>query len=144
VDQVAVAKPVPVADEESAAFWEGAARHELRIQRCARCGWYAHPPRLICASCQSLKPEFHSETVSGRGRVRTWTVIRSAFLPGFAPDVPYSVIEVELDEQPGLRLLARRHGEQGPQLAIGARAEIVFDDVAPGISIPRWRLVAQR
>jgi uncharacterized OB-fold protein len=67
-------------------------------------------------------------------------VIRDAFLPGFAPYVPYVVAAVELEEQPGLRMVARLvDGPDGP-LAHGAAVETRFDDVAPGVAIPVFGL----
>jgi uncharacterized OB-fold protein len=69
-------------------------------------------------------------------------VIRSAFLPGFAADVPYVVAAVELEAQEGLQMVARlRDGPDAP-LSAGAPVDTVFEDIAEGISIPMFRLVA--
>jgi uncharacterized protein len=43
------------------------------------------------------------EAVSGRGTVWSFTVNRYAWTPALEP--PYVIAEVELEEQPGLRLL---------------------------------------
>ena len=129
-------KPVPVPDEASAGFWAAAAGHALAMQRCTNCGRYAYPPAVVCTGCLAPEPSFRWEPVSGRGRVASWTVIHQAFLPGFAPDVPYTVLEVELDEQEGLRLVARQAGEWDPTL--GEPVEVVFDGVGDGLSVPRF------
>jgi uncharacterized protein len=134
-------RPVPVADDRSAGFWRAAAEHRLAIQRCSRCGWLSYPPDVICSNCLALDSSFTWETMSGRGTLRSWTVVRTAFLPGFASYVPYVVAAAELDEQSGLRLVARMAGDPGPGLVYRGPVETVFEDVAEGVSIPMFRLV---
>jgi len=43
--------------------------------------------------------------VSGRGKVSTFTIVRYPAAPEFA--LPYVLVMVELDEQVGLRMIAR-------------------------------------
>ncbi|HZA77275.1 MAG TPA: OB-fold domain-containing protein [Acidimicrobiales bacterium] len=136
----AVTKPIPAPDPESEEFWAAAASHVLAIQRCTNCGWYAYPPNIVCTNCLSPEPAFRHEPVSGRGRVKTWTVVHHAFLPGFAPDLPYVVAEVELEEQEGLRMIARLVDAEPGDLTLGAPVEVVFDDVAEGIAVPHFAL----
>lgn len=132
-------KPVPVPDEDSEGFWSAAAQHVLALRRCTECGFFGYPPTVICRSCLSTRRSFAYEPVSGRGQVVTWSVMHQAFLPGFRGDVPYVVVDVELVEQPGLRLVAQLIGP-AEGLAIGAPVEVVFDDVAPGVSVPHFAL----
>jgi uncharacterized OB-fold protein len=80
--------------------------------------------------------------VSGQGTLRSWTTIRTAFLPGFAPYVPYVVAAVELAEQQGLRFVARLVTQPESVLVYGAPVETVFDEVADGLAIPMFRLVS--
>lgn len=136
-------KPVPVPDAVSEGFWQAAARHVLAVQRCATCGWYAYPPDVICVNCLSPKRSFRYEPVSGRGRLRSWTVTHDAFLPGFRADAPYVVADVELDEQPGLRMVGRLAGGDPGRLELGAPVEVVFEDVADGVAVPCFRLVGR-
>jgi uncharacterized protein len=136
----AVAKPIPVPDPTSEGFWRAAGSHVLAIQRCADCGWFAYPPGIVCANCLSARPSFRYEPVSGRGRIKTWTVVHRAFLPSFAADVPYVVAEVELEEQDGLRLVARLVDVEPGDVTLGAPVEVVFDDVADGIAVPHFAL----
>lgn len=110
----------------------------MTIQRCASCGWYNYPPKIVCISCRADPPELEWAAVSGKGRVKTWTIMRDAFLPGFAQEVPYVVADIELVEQPGLRIVARLADVAEDELALGLPVEVGFDDVAGGISIPRF------
>ena len=46
-------RPVPVPDEASAPFFEGAARGELMLQRCRACGAFMWPVKPRCVECFS-------------------------------------------------------------------------------------------
>jgi uncharacterized OB-fold protein len=134
-------KPVPVPDSTSEGFWSAAAKHVLAIQRCAHCGNFAHPPVLACRACLAPEPAWRFEPVSGRARVHTWTTLRQSFLPAFKGDVPYTVVDGELEEQRGLRMVALLL-DPPDRLKLGASLVTVFEDVAPGIAVPRFRFAA--
>ncbi len=89
------ARKLPLIDKESGFFWTGGAEGRLMIQRCTACGHYQHPPLPLCPAC-------HSEAVapaqvSGRGRIRSFTINRQAWLPGL--EAPFVFAVVELVEQ---------------------------------------------
>lgn len=131
-------RPVPAPDEMSAPFWAATARHELALARCSRCGAYAHPPDVVCPHCRSTDPDFTFASVSGNGTIRSWTVMRQSFLPGF--DVPFVLVDVELDVQPELRLIGRLMSGETPGLKLGARVRLEFEDLRPDVSIPAFEL----
>jgi len=133
-------RPVPVPDEFSAPFWDAAAQHVLSIARCSRCGAFSHPPDVICPHCGSTDPGFEFQPVSGRGSVRSWTVVRQSFLPGFEADLPFVLVDVELVEQPELRLIGRLLDGPDAPLALGTAVKAAFEDIAPGVSIPAFAL----
>ena len=134
-------RPVPVPDASSAGVWQAAADHRLVVQRCTNCGWLSYPPDVICSRCLTTRPLFEWQPVSGRGTLRSWTVVHTAFLPGFTPYVPYVVAAAELVEQGGLRLFARLVDAPEAMLTYGAAVETVFEDVADGVAIPVFRLL---
>ncbi len=91
--------------EPTAEFWAGAARHELRIPHCDRCGracWY---PRERCRYCGGTR--FTWRTMSGRGTLFSWVVVTHAFLPHFGDLVPFVPGLVALDEDPAVRVATR-------------------------------------
>jgi uncharacterized OB-fold protein len=61
------------------------------------------------------------------GAVRSWTVVRQAFLPGFDALVPFVLVDVELDAQPELRLIGRLLDGPDAALAVGTRVALRFD-----------------
>jgi uncharacterized OB-fold protein len=93
-------KAPPAPTLETRPYWDGCKRHEPRIQRCGACGHYQFYPRIYCAQCFSDRVEW--VTASGRATVLSFTVVRRPVSPAFAPDVPYVVALVTLDEGPSM------------------------------------------
>jgi|ERR1700683_1391243 len=136
-----VGRPLPVPDQSSEGFWAAASDHVLAIQHCGHCDNAAHPPVIVCSACLSPDSEFDFRPISGTGRMRTWTVIQDPFLPGFRAEVPYIIADVEFDDVPDVRMVARLTIDGEAPLVIGAPTETTFEDVASGIALPRFRLL---
>jgi uncharacterized OB-fold protein len=134
-------RPLPVPDERSAGYWRATRAHVLAIARCSRCGVFSHPPDDVCAACGDVDPQFVFEPVSGEGTLRSWTTVRQALLPGFEDEVPYVLVDVELDAQAGLRITGRLLDGDGRELRLGARVRVAFEDVAPDVAVPAFTLV---
>jgi uncharacterized protein len=133
-------RPIPVPDERSQGYWDAAADHVLAIARCSRCGTFAIPPDIVCSHCHSTEPDFTYVPVSGRGVVRSWTVMHQSFVPGFDDLIPFVLVDVELEEQADLRTIGRLLDGPDTPLAIGARVTVAFEDLGPGISVPAFEL----
>ena len=131
-------RPLPVADETSAGFWSAAARHVLTLARCSNCGKMTLPPDLTCPNCLCTDPRFTFEPVDGRGRVRTWTIIRRSFLQGF--ELPFVLVDVELNEHPQVRIVGRLLDGADAPLKLGAPVKVVFENIAPDIAVPAFQL----
>lgn len=132
------ARVTPIPDDRSAPFWEAAAAHVLTVARCRVCQRLTHPPDTVCPHCGSTDPAFAFVPVSGRGRVRSWTVVRRSFLPGF--EVPFLLVDVELVEQPELRLIGRLVDGPETGLQVGNAVRAAFEDIAPGVAVPAFAL----
>lgn len=107
------ARPPQTPSEISVAFWEGANKGRLLLQRCAACGTLRHYPRLLCSTCYSEAVEW--QEASGRGRIHSWTVAHHPFHPSFRDEVPYTLVTIDLEEGP--RALGRW---AGGELTIGS------------------------
>lgn len=132
-------KLLPEPTPETAPFWEGTKRHELRIQFCRDCQRYYFYPRPFCPRCLSDKTDWR--TVSGRGKLHTY-VINHRAAPGWEADAPYVIAIVELDEGP--RMMTNIVGVAGPtpdKLPVDAPVEVVWEDASDKISLPKFRLV---
>ena len=129
---------------ENAEFWAGAARGELRVQRCPDTGRLIFPPRVRSPHGRRAEPEWVS--VSGRGRIWSFVVPHPPLLAQFAAVAPYNVVLVALDEDPTIRLVGNLVSEAGAPLdsvdpstiEISAPVRVVFERVSEAINMPRW------
>jgi uncharacterized OB-fold protein len=131
---------LPVADTRSAEYWSAAARHVLALPRCADCGQVSLPPDVVCPHCRSANPRYAFEPVRGQGSIRSWAVVHDSFLPGFDADLPFVLVDVELDEQRDLRMIGRLLDGPGLALHIGDRVSVAFEDLGDAVSIPAFTL----
>src|SRR4051812_25961562 len=92
-------KPLPVADEDSRPYWEGANAHELRAQRCSDCGRLRWPPAGICPNCHRWDHTW--EKLSNQGTVMSFVIVHRSSAEGFAKDVPYIIAKVTIDDTDG-------------------------------------------
>jgi len=105
-------------------FWAAAARGELAVPRCDACGRYVWYPDGTCRFCDS-----HASTwtrLSGRGRLFSWSVVRRAFIPQVAADVPYVAGVVTVDEDPAVRIVTRIVDCDPGRLRIDMPVRVVF------------------
>jgi hypothetical protein len=75
-------------------------------------------------------------TASGRGTLYTFTIIRLVFHPAFAKEVPYNVAVVQFEEGP--LFVTNVVGIDNDALEIGMPLTVVFEDVADGVSVPKF------
>jgi uncharacterized protein len=69
--------------------------------------------------------------------------MRQSFLPGFDADVPFVLVDVELDEQPDLRLIGRLTDGTDAPLRVGSKVSVVFEDLSSNVSVPALALDPQ-
>jgi uncharacterized OB-fold protein len=138
---VTPARPLPVPDAQSAPFWEAGTSGILALAKCARCRRFAHPPDAVCPHCGSTDPQFTFEPVARHGRVCSWTVVRQSFVPGFDDDVPFVLVDVEIDGT-DVRLIGRLVDGPGTPIAIGDVARVVFEPVGDGLAVPAFTVPA--
>jgi uncharacterized protein len=131
----AAGKPVPVPDEISAQFFDGARAGKLMLQHCDACDAWSFPVRERCPHCFAARLAWRQ--ASGRGSLYTFTIMHQVMNPGFASAVPYNVAQVDLDE--GVRMTSNIVGIDNDALRIGMRLEAVFEGET--VSIPKFRPV---
>lgn len=93
-------KPIPVATETSAPFWDGLREQQVHIQQCADCGHWIFYPRKRCSQCLSERLEW--KIISGMGTLYSYTLSRVPTAPEFADEKPQILAVVQLDEGPRL------------------------------------------
>jgi uncharacterized OB-fold protein len=122
---------IPTPDGPNVDFYRHVLTGRLHLQHCAACDRYQHPPRYRCPACGS-EDALEWVPVSGDGRIHTWTVTHRPVDPGWADEVPYATVVVELDE--GVRLVgAWEHAEPADltlDLPVQLRIEPASDEFA--------------
>ncbi len=133
--ETAYKRPLPRRRGMAGEFYEYCKKHELRFQRCTDCGTWRHVPRDMCAKCGSFNWEWAKS--AGKGKVFSWTTAMQPMLPQFADLVPYSPVVVEMDE--GVRLVSWLTDVPPDDLRLDLPVEVVFDDVTPEVTLPKFR-----
>jgi uncharacterized OB-fold protein len=128
------AKPVPAITEEMRPFYAAAARGELVVQRCGGCGVLRFPARPLCTACLSTDSTW--VPVCGRGEVFSFIVMHQVYHPGFANEVPYAVVIVQLAEGP--RMVSNLVGVAPHAIRIGMPVRVVFEQVSEAVTLPKF------
>jgi uncharacterized OB-fold protein len=132
-----VAKPVPEVTTELRPFFSAAREGRLVVQRCRKCGRRRFPPREICSHCLARDAEWVPS--SGRGTVLSYNVMHQVYHPGFAADVPYAVVLVELED--GARMISNVVDCPLDRVQVGLRVEVAFQERTSEIVLPVFRPV---
>ena len=125
--------PVPFTeDHDTSGYFAAAERGAIAVLFCRACDGPLHLPRPYCAACGSWDVQWRD--VAPLGHLYSWTVAEHQVHPGFP--VPYTIVLVELDEVPGVRLVGHLPGAR--DLAMGMPMRATFDTVRDGAVVPMW------
>lgn len=113
---------LPALDESSRPYWTGGANGDLLIAHCGACQRFVHPAPQTCPDCSGA---LASVAVSGDATLFTYTVAYQQFHPDVP--TPFVIALVELDEQPGLRLVTNIVGCDVDALVAGMRVRVRFE-----------------
>jgi len=127
----------PAVSEETAAFWDAAARGVLLVERCTACGADSFPPRGMCRRCRGRAME--AVEVTSHGVVYSYTVNHQRWLPDL--EVPYALVLIEWADHPGVRVLGRLRGCPPETVAIGMEVAVGFEPGPGGYAIPSFLAV---
>jgi len=87
-------------------------------------------------SSEVAKDQSQSITPQVTATVYSFTETRKAFHPFFVDRIPYLVVVVELEEQPGLRVVSNLVGVAEPDVRFGMPVTVGFEQLAPDLTIP--------
>lgn len=127
-------KPLPQPTPISQPFWDGLKNHEVRIQQCEDCAHWIFFPRAHCPACASNRVAWR--TISGQGRLYSYTVARVPTLPEFSDEMPQLLAVVELDEGPHLNTTIVGVGPEA--LEVGMAVRPVFDERPGSVTLLRF------
>ncbi len=128
--------PLPQVTPTTAPFWDACRQGVLRVQHCNACGHHTFPPDVACNRC--LSADLAWVACAGRGRLRSFSVVRRASQPAF--QVPYVAAIVEVDE--GWSLFTNLVDSDIERLRIGMPVAVKFVRMSEQISLPYFAPVA--
>ena len=85
---MATVRPIRSMDPYAEQFWAHTQNKELRFQQCTDCGKFRWPPGPTCDQC--LSDAFEWATVTGKGKVLSWTTFRRSYFKEYP--APHTVI----------------------------------------------------
>lgn len=129
-------RPLPVRHPEDLEHLDGAVRGKLRIPRCRSCGQEFWPPGPVCP--RDFSRDLEWVTDQGTGRVVSWVRFHKAYFEG--DEIPYVVVQVELDSGP--RLTTTWSGQHDP--ACDEPATVGFAEIRDGVVLPEFGPVSAR
>lgn len=130
IDPSLLEVPPPTPTAETAPFWAAAREGVLLLQHCAACGRWVFYPRALCPHCWADALEW--KAASGRGRIRSFTVVHKPGHPSWRVAAPYVVAVVELDEGP--RMLSALVGVDPADVRVFLPVSVRF------VSVGEWSL----
>ncbi len=128
--------PIPAVEFDTKEFWDGCKQHKLLIQRCKRCGTFRHAPVPVCWNCYSFEHELVES--QGVGEVFSYIIVHHPVHPATKDVVPYNAIVVQLKDCGQVKLTSNLLGIKNEEIKIGMPVKLTWEDVAPGISLPRF------
>jgi len=96
LEKLKVPGPIPTAI--SRPFWDAAKAGRFTLQRCEDCGKWVFYPRSHCPHCWSPRLTWHD--ASGRGTVKTFSIIHRPGHPAWNAVAPYALGLIQLEEGP--------------------------------------------
>ena len=123
-----------IEDRETQGFFAAAAEGRLVYRACDDCQRGIHPPTEHCPHCGGWNTAWRQ--AQGTGRLHSWTVVTHQVHPAFP--TPYTLVVVELDDTPDVRLMGKLDG--APELAEGQAMQVWFETLEPGVVLPQWKV----
>jgi len=131
--------PGPTITALTAPFWDAAEQGRLLIQNCDDCAKAIFYPRNICPHCWSDRLSWKEAT--GRGRLKSYSIVHKPGHPGWLPITPYPVGLVELEEGPTMLTFIVRQPDK--ELAVGNEVEMAPTRIG-GRTLPAFRQVTKQ
>ena len=135
-----ISKPIPAITPDMRDFFDGARDGHLMVQKCDSCGQLRFPAHELCSKCNSAASRW--VPVTGRGEVFSFNIMHQLYHPGFALEVPYAVVMVELEE--GCKFVSNLLGVKPHEIKCGMPVEVTFEKLNDEVSMPKFRLQAEK
>ena len=124
-------------DHDSKVFYKGLLRQQILVNRCQDCGHWHFPLEPICPECWSERVV--ATAISGKGTIYQFVLLHQGTGAPMANDAaPYPGVNVELAEQPGLKLQTTIVNCPSDALYIGMPVELTWIE-RQGVPVPAFQ-----
>jgi uncharacterized OB-fold protein len=123
----------PAVDPVYEPFYAAASSGQVVLPHCDQCGRWHWYPQSVCPHCHGERWTW--QRVHGPARAFSWTTVHRAFAPQLRDKVPFTIVLVEFDDAPGVRLLTNLSGSDPSVLAIGQELSLVFGHPVDSMSM---------
>src|SRR3990170_4111191 len=132
-------KPLPEFRPETKPYWDACKKDEFSLPRGKKCGKVFFYPRALCPVCMSQDLELIKP--SGKAKVWTFAIHHMGPPPAYKGEPPYVVAIVETQE--GVKMMTNIVGCKPEDVRIGMAMEVVFDDVTPEVTLPKFKPIGK-
>lgn len=134
VEGLADPRVLPQVTDFARPFFAAAARGELVLPRCGRCGAVFFYPRPACPTCHGR--DIHWIDASGHGVVRVAVPVHRPPWDDLPRPTPYVVALVQLAEGP--TMLSTVEGAEPDAVSTGLAVQAVFERVGDDVGLVRF------
>ena len=114
-------------------------------QYCAACERFQHPPEPSCYQCATPAAQLEWRQVSGTGTIYSYGVVYDTPVASLQADQAFNVAVIDLDEAPGVNMLAHLPGQPVDDVPIGAAVRAIFEVTpATGQKVVEWQVTGQQ
>jgi uncharacterized OB-fold protein len=134
-------RPIPIPNDLSQPFWDGAKEQKLMLQKCSACGKLNYPPRANCNSCTAKDTLQWTEVQNPGAHIDVHLIIRDSRIRGFRSAQPINFAIIRLNDDPGINFLSNLPGTAPGEFKDGDQVELVFAAVEGSDQlIPEWQI----
>jgi len=130
-------KPLPEFRPETKPFWDSCKNHELLLPKSKDTNEFFFYPRAI--SPGDNMSDVIWEKASGKAKVWTYSIHHMGPTKAYKGDGPYVVALVETEE--GVKMMTNIIDCDPKDVYVGMDVEVVFDDVTPEVTLPKFKPV---
>ncbi len=132
------AKPLPEFRPETKPYWEACKRHEFVLPRSKVTNEFFFYPRALSPG-EDMSEDIEWAKASGKGKVWTYAIHHMGPTKAYKGEPPYIVALVEVEE--GVKMMTNIVECDPKDVHIGMDVEVVFDDVTPEVTLPKFKPV---
>lgn len=129
-------KPLPEFRPETKPYWDACKRHEFVLPRSRTTNEFFFYPRAISPG-EDMSEDIEWVKASGKATVWTYAIHHMGPTKAYKGEPPYIVALVETEE--GIKMMTNIVDCNPKDVYIGMDVEVVFDDVTPEVTLPKFR-----